>query len=181
MGVIFFAVGILPLLGFEIYNSYTYVNGHWQPKGDIISTTYGVIATAVGLVLLIGAWPRIRYQGPKFAIADEGVYLLLAGMHLELLEWSNIDRFDSEVIRSRQGRPIKKILVYPVSIDLFQVRIEEREGKVPLLVQYQFGMHGERSPFHVRVDTMKDEPDLQTLLNHLDLSLAQHRAKVGQS
>jgi hypothetical protein len=166
-GVLLLSLGVATLLGIEIPNV--------TPAPAVIEILLGVI----GGVLIISVWPLMRYSGPTFAIAWEGLYLLLAGVHLELLEWNNVERFDSEIIRGRNGR-IENILVYPKSVDLYSVRIEEHLGTVPFLVRWQFALHGEHSPFHVRVDTMKNAPDLQELLDHLDLRLAQHRAAAGQ-
>jgi hypothetical protein len=187
LGALFFAFGICATLGIEIPNSYTTTPWHGRhPTTPLEFQLMGVI----GLVMLVLNLPRLLNRGPLFAIADEGLYFMFAGANLQLIEWNNIERFDSETYGGKvqitigstgsSNRRDQYIRIYPVSLDLLIVRMEQRGQRIPLLTNLQFAMHRERGPFRIHYSMIKDPPDLDTVMNQLDLSLAQYRAKVGQ-
>jgi hypothetical protein len=144
------------------------------------------IVGVIGLLSLFIVIPRILYSGPTLAIAEEGVYLLLWGPRLELIVWDDIKYFDAygrngvkwyEQWRSTPtSQRSSGIKLYPKDLDLLFEKISERHGKLPFLINIQYTLKRDNSPFRIRADTLIDT-DRDEILKQLELGLVQHREK----
>jgi hypothetical protein len=144
------------------------------------------ILGAVGLLSLFIVIPRLIYSGPTLAIAEEGVYLLLWGPRLELISWDDIKYFDAYGRNgvkwyaqwgSTPNQRSSGIKLYPKDLDLLFEKISERYGKLPLLMNIQYTLKKDNSPFQIRTDTLIDA-NRDEILNKLELGLLICREKT---
>jgi len=146
------------------------------------------ILGGVGLLSLFIVIPRISYSGPTLAIAEKGVYLLLWGQHLELIEWDDIKYFDaygrngvkwySPSWGTMPSQRFSGIKLYPKDLDLLFEKISERYGKLPFLMNIQYTLKRDNSPFQICADTLIDA-DRDEILKQLELGLVTYREKAG--
>jgi hypothetical protein len=176
-------IGVLAILiGYPGDNSYITSPHARYPLTYLESEIIG----AFGLLSLFVVIPRILYSGPTLAVVEEGVYLLLWGPRLELIAWEDIKYFDAYgrngvkwysagwgTTPSQRSSGIK---LYAKDLDLLFEKISERYGKLPFLINIQYTLKRDNSPFRIRADTLIDT-DRDEILKQLELGLVQHREK----